>query len=117
MRQVKSKETTLEKTFRKALWLSGVRYRKNNQKAFGRPDLMIKKARVVVFIDSCFWHGCSDHCRVPSTNKLYWINKIERNKKRDIEVTRYYKNINWRVLRIWEHDANSTDKFIEKIKS
>jgi len=104
MRAVKSKDTKLEIQFRKALWKAGFRYRKNVVSYFGKPDLVLKKFEIVIFIDSCFWHGCSKHCRMPEANKKYWIGKIERNKKRDKEVNRHYEKIEWKIIRIWEHE-------------
>src|ERR1035437_766648 len=103
MSRVKSQETKLEKSFRKLLWNSGVRYRKNNTKFFGKPDILIKKTNTVIFIDSCFWHGCSKHLRMPSSNKEYWEAKILRNKERDRLVNSYYKSKDWKLLRVWEH--------------
>lgn len=120
MSKVKNKDTKLETSFRKLLWKEGIRYLKNNNKLFGRPDMVIKKKKVVIFIDSCFWHGCDKHLRMPKSNKKYWFKKIKRNKKRDNEVNIYYPQIGWRILRIWEHDLdrdikdviNKTIKFI-----
>jgi DNA mismatch endonuclease (patch repair protein) len=81
-----------------------LRYRKNATGYFGKPDVVLKKRKTVVFVDSCFWHGCPKHCRLPSTNKAYWREKIERNKRRDREVARHYKRTGWRCVRVWEHD-------------
>jgi len=104
MSAIKSKETKIEIAFRKELWKNGIRYRKNPAKYFGKPDVVLKKYKAVIFIDSCFWHGCKKHFRTPSTNKKYWKDKIEGNIKRAKEVNRYYKRIGWKVLRIWEHE-------------
>ena len=104
MSKIRSKDSKIEVAFRKALWKEGFRYRKNVKSYFGKPDLVLKKYKTVIFIDSCFWHGCKKHCRIPATNKEYWVNKIERNRKRDREVSKYYKKIGWKVIRIWEHD-------------
>lgn len=114
MGKVKSQETKLEKSFRKLLWNSGIRYRKNNNKYFGKPDILIKKNKAVIFVDSCFWHGCTKHLRMPSSNKKYWEEKISRNKKRDREVNSHYKKLGWKTIRIWEHDLNNKTK-LEKM--
>ena len=117
MRAVKSKETWLEKDFRRSLWKNGFRYRKNSGKYFGKPDIVLKKYRTVIFIDSCFWHGCKKHFRKPSTNIDFWTAKIERNKKRDTVVSRYYKKQGWNIFRVWEHDIKNTgEKIISSIK-
>ncbi|MCS6894397.1 MAG: very short patch repair endonuclease [Deltaproteobacteria bacterium] len=104
MSKIKSKDSRLEKAFRKALWNAGLRYRKNPRRLFGKPDIALQKHKVVIFLDSCFWHGCGRHCRIPSTKKNYWEKKINRNKFRDQEVTRHYRKMGWQIFRIWEHD-------------
>lgn len=117
MRAIKSKETRLEKDFRHSLWENGFRYRKNSGKYFGKPDIVLKKYRTVIFIDSCFWHGCKKHFRKPSTNIDFWTAKVERNKKRDAVVSRYYKKQGWNIFRIWEHNIKYTsEKIISRIK-
>ena len=112
MSKIKSKDTKIEIAFRKSLWNKGFRYSKNSAKYFGKPDLVLKKYKTVVFLDSCFWHGCKKHCRIPFTNKKYWANKIKRNKQRDNEVNKHYKKTDWKVFRVWEHDLQ---KNLEKI--
>ena len=64
-------------------------------------------------MDSCFWHGCETHLRMPKTRIEYWVAKIERNKARDVEANEYYKKIGWKLFRIWEHQI-SNDANIEK---
>ena len=118
MRTIKSKDTKIEIAFRKFIWNKGFRYSKNSAKYFGKPDLVLKKYKTVVFIDSCFWHGCKKHCRIPATNKKYWVNKIERNKKRDKEVNKFYKKLKWKIIRIWEHNLKiNKQKIINHIKT
>lgn len=104
MSKVKSKDTKIEIEFRKEIWKAGFRYRKNPKGYFGKPDLISKKNKTVIFIDSCFWHGCKKHCRFPSTKKDYWLPKIERNKQRDKEVNKHYKKLGWKIFRVWEHN-------------
>lgn len=117
MSAVKSKDTKIEISFRKALWKNGFRYRKNSTKYFGKPDILFKKYKIVIFIDSCFWHGCKKHCRIPATRKNYWVNKIEKNKLRDKEVSQHYKKIGWKIFRIWEHEIlKNCDKTIRKVE-
>lgn len=104
MSRVKGKDSKIETLFRKELWKQGFRYRKNSSKYFGKPDIVLPKYKTVIFIDSCFWHGCKKHCRLPATHKDYWTQKIERNIKRDKEVLRYYnKKQGWKIFRVWEH--------------
>lgn len=113
MSQIKSKDSKIEILFRKELWKQGFRYKKNSSKYFGKPDVLLPKYKTVIFIDSCFWHGCKKHCRVPAVRKKYWTEKIARNKERDREVSKYYKKQGWKIFRIWEHGIT---KSVMKIK-
>jgi len=116
MSKVRNKDSKIEVEFRKKLWKAGLRYRKNSTKYFGKPDLVLKKYKTVIFIDSCFWHGCDEHGSVPRTNKKFWKEKIARNIERDREVDSYYKKIDWNIVRIWEHDLkNNSENIIGKI--
>lgn len=116
MSAVKSKDSRIESEFRKALWNAGYRYRKNVSDYFGKPDILLKKYQTVIFIDSCFWHGCKKHLRLPSSRIEYWERKIQGNKKRDEKVNEYYKRIGWSVIRVWEHDKKNLDKVIKKLR-
>lgn len=105
MRAIRSKDTTIELALRKALWQRGIRYRKNYKGLIGKPDIVITKYRIAVFCDSDFWHGYdweNRKARIKS-NQDYWIPKIERNMKRDREVTATLVEQGWIVLRFWEH--------------
>jgi DNA mismatch endonuclease (patch repair protein) len=116
MRAVRSKDSVMEIHFRKALWKAGYRYKKNARDYFGKPDLALRRHKVVIFLDSCFWHGCEEHCRIPATRRHYWIPKIQRNKQRDIEVNQHYQNNGWHVVRIWEHEmTKSCDDMVTRL--
>ena len=106
MRAIRSKDTTIELALRKALWKQGVHYRKNYKGLIGKPDRVITKYRIAVFCDSDFWHGYDWENRKSriKSNQEYWIPKIERNMKRDQEVTSALVEQGWIVLRFWEHD-------------
>ncbi|MBT2574907.1 very short patch repair endonuclease [Bacillus sp. ISL-51] len=106
MRAVKSKNTKIEQRVCKEIWKKGIRFRKNVKDLKGKPDISIKKYKIVIFIDSCFWHGCSLHGRTPKSNVDFWANKINKNIKRDAEVNEYYNKIGWNIYRIWEHELN-----------
>lgn len=122
MSAVKSKNTKMEIAFRKTLWQEGFRFSKNSSKYFGKPDIILRKYKTVIFLDSCFWHGCKKHCRFPSSRRKYWIEKINQNIKRDKEVSEYYKRSGWKIYRIWEHEINNKKlktvvlKLVKKIK-
>ncbi|MDE0298527.1 MAG: very short patch repair endonuclease [Candidatus Poribacteria bacterium] len=109
MSRVKSRDSKMEVSFRKALWKHGFRYRKNSPKHFGKPDVVLPKYETVIFLDSCFWHGCEQHCSLPATRSTFWKEKIARNIARDKEVNRHYDKIGWRVIRLWEHDLMRKD--------
>lgn len=117
MSKVKSKDSKIEVNFRKKLWAAGFRYRKNSTKYFGKPDVVLLKYKTVIFIDSCFWHGCEKHGSIPVSRIKFWTQKINRNKARDKEVSKYYKKQYWKILRIWEHEIlKDEERFFKKIK-
>jgi len=109
MSKVKNKGSKIEVDFQKKLWANGFRYRKNSGKYFGKPDMVLPKYKTGIFIDSCFWHGCKRHCRIPTVRNKYWLQKLERNKARDKEVTKHYKKVGWKIFRVWEHDLKKKD--------
>jgi DNA mismatch endonuclease (patch repair protein) len=106
MKAIKS-VSKLESIIAKELWRKGVRYRRNSKSLLGKPDISIKKYKIVIFIDSCFWHLCPIHGKIPASNSLFWEEKLNKNSQRDIEVNNHYKSINWNVKRVWEHDIKS----------
>ncbi|WP_055107620.1 very short patch repair endonuclease [Paenibacillus ihumii] len=116
MRAIRSSGSSLESKVTKELWKKGVRFRKNVRKLVGIPDIAIQKYKIVIFIDSCFWHSCPIHGNKPSSNKEYWEKKLQRNVDRDNEVNQYYSKLGWKVLRIWEHEVkHDFEGTIEKI--
>jgi DNA mismatch endonuclease (patch repair protein) len=120
MSAVRSSGTKLERALFEQLLLtqlSGLTF--NDRSIVGRPDIADTQKRIAIFIDSCYWHGCRYHLRMPVSNKKYWVEKVNRNRKRDKEVTRKLRKEGWIVLRIWEHSlkANSQkDKVIARIE-
>jgi len=116
MSKIKGKDSKIEVAFRKKLWSKGFRYSKNSKNYFGKPDLALPKYETVIFVDSCFWHGCKKHGSIPSTRKKFWTEKINRNKARDGEVDRHYKKKGWIVIRTWEHEMRKNpDELIDRI--
>ncbi|WP_203340230.1 very short patch repair endonuclease [Planococcus beijingensis] len=113
MKAIKS-VSKLEDEVSKALWKNGVRYRRNVKSLFGNPDFAIKKYKIVIFIDSCFWHACPIHGNKPKNNKEYWEKKLIKNTKRDIIVNNFYKSNGWHIFRVWEHDLKSNFDFTIK---
>jgi DNA mismatch endonuclease (patch repair protein) len=103
MQNIHSKDTNIELKVRSALHKKGFRYRKNVKYLIGKPDIIFKNNKTVIFIDSCFWHKCQYHYVQPKSRLEYWIPKIERNVKRAREVNKQLKSEGWLVIRIWEH--------------
>ena len=104
MAAVKGKDTKPEMIVRKYLFSKGLRYRVNNRKLPGSPDIVLKKYKTVVFVDSCFWHGHKDYkyFRLPKSNVDFWRHKIAMNIARDYANNIYLKLAGWDVIRIWE---------------
>lgn len=106
----------LESIVSKELWRHGLRFRRNVKGLVGKPDIAIKKYKVVIFIDSCFWHNCEIHGHIPATNTDFWKEKFRKNKERDEYVNNYYLGLGWHILRIWEHEIKQDFKAtIDKI--
>ena len=68
-----------------------------------RPDFVFPGSRTVLFIDGCFWHGCSRHCSMPKQNKTFWQEKILANRRRDSVTRAWFRRNGWQVIRVWEH--------------
>lgn len=107
MRQVRSRDTSCERRLRSALHRRGLRYSLHKSLP-GKPDIVFVAAKVAVFVDGCFWHGCPEHCRRPSSNREYWLPKIERNMARDKRVSTSLRAAGWRVVRLWEHEVRDS---------
>lgn len=75
-----------------------------------RPDFVFPKSRIALFVDGCFWHGCSKHSTHAGKSGKFWINKLERNIKRDRLVGRVLKTEGWKVVRIWEHELTKKNR-------
>ncbi|CDE59149.1 dNA mismatch endonuclease patch repair protein Vsr [Fusobacterium sp. CAG:439] len=116
MRAIQSRGTKIEVLVCKALWNNGIRYRKNVKTLPGKPDIAIKKSKIVIFLDSCFWHKCPLHFKRPKSNLDYWDKKIARNVERDKEVNNFYIENSWHILRIWEHQLNNKEEIEHTIK-
>jgi DNA mismatch endonuclease (patch repair protein) len=117
MRRVKGRDTTPELTLRRLLWAVGVRgYRLNRKDLPGRPDLVISRERIAIFVDGCFWHGCPRCYRRPSSNRSYWDLKVDRNMRRDRSRRAKLKRLGWKVIRLWEHQVvKQPERCVSKI--
>ncbi|WP_082955097.1 very short patch repair endonuclease [Mycobacterium mantenii] len=107
MQVQKTRDTKPEMAIRRLLHASGLRYRVDRAPLKGlrrRADIVFGRAKVAVYVDGCFWHGCPDHGR-PRTvaNPEYWAAKMERNRARDADTDRRLIDAGWAVVRVWEH--------------
>ena len=82
----------------------GINGWRRNQTVLGKPDFIFRREHVAVFVDSCFWHGCPRHGKMPANNRAFWRRKLAANKARDRFVSGALRRQGWRVLRIWEHE-------------
>ena len=80
----------------------GITSWRRNARVFGKPDFVFRAAKLAVFVDGCFWHGCPRHATTPANNRVFWKTKLVRNAQRDRQVTRALRASGWRVLRVWE---------------
>ena len=106
MQAVKNKDSQIELLLRKELWARGLRYRKNVNRIYGKPDIVFIGKKVAVFCDSEFWHGYNWEERKKDfkSNQEFWIPKIERNMERDAEVTARLESEGWTVIRFWGNE-------------
>ena len=122
MAAIRSKDTKPEMIVRRGLWKRGFRYRLNDRWLPGHPDLVLRKYRTCIFVNGCFWHGHnvsltpspspkgegSDHiessecCKIPRTNREFWVAKIRRNQERDKEELRKLAQMGWHCITVWE---------------
>lgn len=104
MSKIRSKNTKPEQKLRKLLWALGLRYRLNDNRLPGKPDIVLKKYKLAIFIDGEFWHGHNweEKKQTIKSNREFWIPKIERNIQRDNEVTQNLHQQGYKVIRLWE---------------
>ena len=117
MSHIRSKDTKPELKVRRWLWSHGYRYRLNVKSVPGKPDIVMRPYRTAIFVNGCFWHGHeteliiengelkiigSHCCKIPTTNREFWVAKIRRNRERDQENYRVLQENGWQVIVIWE---------------
>lgn len=130
MQHIRNKDTKPEVVLRKALWQKGYRYRKNYKLLPGKPDIVLTKQRICIFVDSEFFHGKGFESGYESrkyqslreqlehsNNSEFWINKIQRNIERDHEVDAELQALGWYVLRFWSKDVlKNTEECLRTIE-
>ena len=107
MRGNKGRDTRPELAVRSAAHALGLRYRVGIRPIPGvrrTADLVFTRAKVAVFVDGCFWHGCPEHHRPATVNQEFWTSKIQGNVARDADTNARLMEAGWRVVRIWEHE-------------
>ena len=117
MAAIHGKDTRPEMVVRKWLWSHGFRYRLNHPRLPGKPDIVLRKYRTCIFVNGCFWHGHhvnlriddlqstiknSECCKIPNTNREFWVAKISRNQQRDIEEQKRLAEMGWHCITVWE---------------
>ena len=109
MQAVKNKDSQIEQLLRKELWSRGIRYRKNVNRIYGKPDIVFIGKKIAVFCDSEFWHGYNWEERKKDfkSHQEFWIPKIERNMERDAEVTARLESEGWTVFRFWGNEIKN----------
>ncbi|QDT93852.1 very short patch repair endonuclease [Gimesia algae] len=117
MSRVRSKDTKPEKIVRKLLHSTGYRFRLHRKDLPGKPDIVLPKYHAAIFVHGCFWHGhdCPKGRR-PITNREFWDDKLEKNKKRDARNTKLLKSEGWKVIVIWECETQKPDTLQKKLK-
>lgn len=96
-----------ETALRSALRGAGARFRRNDRRLPGSPDVSLPAARLAVFVDGCFWHGCPRHYRRPRSRRRFWDGKLRANRTRDARDRRALNRRGWRVMRVWEHEVKA----------
>ncbi len=107
MQANKGRDTKPELALRRAVHALGLRYRVSTRPLLAirrTADLTFSRAKVAVFLDGCFWHGCPEHHTQSATNSEFWAEKVRRNRERDRETDRLLAEAGWSVIRIWEHE-------------
>lgn len=119
MGRVRHRGTAPELMLRRALWAAGLRYRLNlKPRLSGSPDLIFPSAKIAVFVDGCFWHGCPQHGSRPKIREEFWAAKITRNQARDLEVDEALTTLGWSVVRLWEHEIKANlIECVERIRA
>lgn len=104
MSRIKGKDTKIEVEVRKYLFSKGYRFRKNDKRYPGKPDIVLPKYHVAIFVHGCFWHrheGCKD-ATTPKTRTEFWLEKFDKNVKNDRIKQEKLRKLGWKVIVIWE---------------
>lgn len=105
MSRMPRESTTPEILFRRALHAAGFRFRIHRRDLPGRPDVVLPRAKLAIFIDGCYWHACEIHGTLPKNNREWWRAKFEENRKRDRRKDEALRALGWTPVHFWEHEA------------
>ena len=111
MEAARVRDTDPERELRSELHRLGLRFRLHRRVIPGvrrQVDIVFAPARVAVFVDGCFWHGCPTHGTTSKANPEFWAKKLATNKRRDLDTDARLRDAGWRIVRVWEHDYAST---------
>ena len=123
MSHIRSRDTKPELKVRRWLWTHGYRYRLNVKSVPGKPDIVMRKYRTAIFVNGCFWHGhdvelvvsseqlvvtSSNCCKIPQTNREFWVSKIRRNQERDQQNYKVLEENGWQVIVVWECELTAS---------
>lgn len=117
MSRIRAEETKTEETVRKFLFSRGFRYRKNDKRYPGKPDIVLPKYRTIIFVHGCFWHG-HVNCKaaeLPKTNTDFWKKKIADNRVRDQKNIETLRKEGWNVTIIWQCEIENKNKRKERL--
>lgn len=118
MQNIRSEGSVAEQKVMRELKKRKIYFAKHVRKIIGKPDIVFRRKKIAVFVDSDFWHGHPERFIMPKTNREYWEAKISRNIQRDKEVNNELESQGWRVIRLWEYDIKKNfDECIEEILS
>ena len=112
MAAIRAKNTKPEVLVRKYLWRHGFRYRLNHPRLPGKPDIVLRKYRTCIFVNGCFWHG-HEGCKyytIPKTNTEFWVDKVNRNRERDINVQHQLARMGWHCITLWECELKAAQR-------
>src|SRR5437016_9559859 len=118
MSRVRSKDTKPELAVRRLIHRLGFRYRLHVGTLPGKPDIVLRKRKLAIFIHGCFWHRHCQGCRLtrlPKSRLSYWIPKLKRNRERDLENERKLRKAGWRILVIWECQIPAGEKLKRRL--
>lgn len=117
MRRIRSKDTKPELMVRRLLHKSGYRFRLHSKDLPGRPDIIFRRRRKVIFVHGCYWHGhgCARGGSGAKSNTEYWGPKISRTKDRDAETVRKLEESGWDVLVVWECQVSNSSDFTQQL--